>query len=374
MSWRGKFLFVAAIGLFFVMAELSSRSPSGARVEQDHRRALMRFEVPDSFGSRLGLPDQDGDGLTDFAVLSKTKVGVDWSRFIESFRITPDYWIEHYTLYSSASGKVLRRWDGLGREDLAVHVLDGGLCVHARHKKVERCLGPDFCTKTYPKNGVRASYSAEVDVVADASQLLRFEGEDRVLAMSESLSTSLFEGRLDLWPGKQLKRLLIAQGDEYSLYGTTGGTTYVVELARDGLFSGRLLAEFDAPRTIGSWGGQELAAAEQGGRYLLARAIMDSSAPYPVTLLTKVEGAPMLHTDLDMHMSDFGIEKRFQAMAASGCGAWGTGSTDLELIPIADQDGDEIDDWQLFVSVDASEGVSLAISLISGATGKVLER
>ena len=263
MSWRGKFLLIAAIGLFFVVAELSSKSPAGARVEQDHKRALLRFEAPGSFGSTRGLPDQDGDGMADFAVLTKTEVGVDWRWFLESFRMTPDYYLEHYTLYSSATGKELRRWDGVGREELKLHVLDGGLCVHARHKKVERCLGPDFCTKSYPRYGVGSSYSAGEGVPVDASQLLRFDGEDLVLAMAETLSTSLFKGRFDFWPGSQLSRLLVAQGGEYTLYsGTTGASTFVVELARDGRFTGRLLAEFDAPKTIGSWGRQGLAAVE----------------------------------------------------------------------------------------------------------------
>lgn len=374
MSWRGKFLLIAAIGLFFVVAELSSKSPSAARVEYDQTRALLRFEAPGSFGTRLCLPDQDGDGLADFAVFTKTEVGVDWRWFLESFRLTPDYCVEHYTLYSSATGQELRRWDGVGREELKLHVLDGGLCVHARHKKVERCMGPDFCTKTYPRYGVDPSYSAGQESLADATQLLRFDGEDLVLAMAESLSTSLFQDRLDFWPGKQLSRLLIAPGGDYTLYsGTAGGSTYVVELAREGRFTGRLLAEFDAPKTIGSWGRQGLAAVEQDGRYLLARAIVDSSAPYPVTLHTKVEGTPMLRTDLDMSMSDFGIERTFRAMGASGCGAWTTGGTDIDLLPIADRNGDGIRDWQCVIDVVGGDGTTLAIALICGATGEVLE-
>ena len=100
---------------------------------------------------------------------------------------------------------------------------------------------------------------------------------------------------------------------------------------------------------------------------------MDSSAPYPVTLLTKVEGTPMLRTDLDMCMSDFGIEKTFRAMGASGCGAWATGGTDIDLLPIADRNGDGVGDWQCIVDVAGGEGTTLAICLISGATGEVLK-
>lgn len=375
MSWRGKFIFVAAIGLFFVAAELFSQPPGGVRADLDPNKAVMRFWFPDGRSSLRIVPDQDGDGLADFAQLSRTEVGVNWRESLERFRIIPDYSSEHYTLFSGASGEQLHRWDGIGQEELAPHEVDGALCVHATHKKVERCMGPVVCHRTYPKKGWRASRSEEAADPPEAPALMRFEGEELILSLAELLSSSLFEGRFDFTPGAELRRLLVANGNAYSLYTTSTGTsTDVIELARDGVFTGKRVASFDAPKTIGSWGRQNLAAAEQAGRYMLARAIMDSKDPYPVRLLTKVAGHAMNEIDLGMEIADFDMNSTLQAMRASGCGAWATGATKVELIPIEDRNGDDIRDWQFFADIEGGTGANLAIGLLSGATGELLPR
>jgi hypothetical protein len=374
MTWRGKLYFVAAIGLFFIVSSLYSRLTGGPRVELDSKRALLRFSAPGNFSASLALPDQDGDGLAEFALKTTTDVGMNWGWFLKSFEISPDYTMQHYTLYSGANGKALWRWDGLGRERLSVHVNEGGLCVHAKHKRVSRCLGPDFCTEDYTANG-RASKEAAQAAEAAATEMIHFDKEEFVVPLAESLSNSLFAKRLGFTPGARFERLLLAQGSEYSLYTThAGGTSYVVEFTRDGKFTGKRVAKFDAPPTIGMMGSLDLAAAEQDGRYLLARAIMDSSDPYPVTLLSKVEGVPIQQADLEMHLADYGMASTLRAMAASGCGAWGTGSTEVDLVPIADRNGDGVRDWQFFVDVVGGEGTTLAIGLLSGATGEVLKR
>lgn len=128
------------------------------------------------------------------------------------------------------------------------------------------------------------------------------------------------------------------------------------------------------PRGVSTHGqfGAPICVVPQGDDFFIAHVRALTAAPYPLIMDVKLPGREFvevaLPVDLDDH--DFGVLSMMGGRVRSPF----RGPQQVMLRPIADQDGDQIDDWSILIRIGGCRGGLLVRADLSGATGQVLER